>query len=324
MSRFLVTGASGFIGRHLVRELRARGHDVREVLRHTKAGACDNREVLLVEDIGPDTDWGDGLGNVDVVVHLAARAHVMKEHAKDPLLTFRGVNVEGTVRLAQAAAASGVKRFVFTSTVGVLGRCADGRAFTEADVPAPHDPYSVSKWEAEQALWNLAARTGLDLVVLRLPLVYGPNNPGNFLRLLTLVDQGWPLPLGSVVNRRSLLFVNNLADALIQCALHPSSARQTYLLSDGEDVSTPELMKRLALSMGRPVHLFSCPTPLLRLAGKFTGQADNVARLLDSLVVDSAKIRQQLGWSPPVSLDQGLRETVQWFLRQRSMSEANG
>lgn len=317
MTRFLVTGANGFVGRHLTGELLRRAHSVREVMRH-ESSASAGRDVFISGDIGPATDWGAALDDVDVVVHLAARAHVLREKAVNPLDLFRAINVLGTARLARSAAAKGVRRLVYLSTVGVNGNHSRPDGFTEQDRPCPHNDYALSKWEAEQALRTTAGETGLEIVVLRPPLVYGPGNPGNFLRLLQLIDSGWPLPLGALNNRRSMLFVGNLVDAIIRCALYPDIAGHTYLIKDGEDVSVPELVRRLAFLMERPPRLVSLPPALLRWTAKMAGRSAEADTLMSFLVVDDSKIRSELEWRPPYGLAHGLKETVAWYRREQS------
>ena len=263
---------------------------------------------VVVGDIDGATDWSQALAGVDVVFHLAARVHVLRETAAAPLAEFRRTNVAGTERLARSAAAAGVKRLVYVSSIGVNGlTTADGKKFSEADAPHPHNDYALSKWEAEQALARVADETGLQVVIVRPPLVYGGGAPGNFAQMLAVVAKGIPLPFASVRNRRSLVYVGNLVDALIVCATHPAAAGQTYLVSDGEDVSTPELLRQLAHALDVPARLLPCPPALLRLAGRLSGRQEQVERLLGSLQVDSGKIRRELNWIPPYSLQQGLQ-----------------
>ncbi len=248
-----------------------------------------------------------------MVFHLAARVHVLKETAADPLAEFRRTNVAGTERLARSAAAAGARRLVYVSSIGVNGLyTSDGRKFSEADIPQPHNDYALSKWEAEQALLCVGDETGLQVVIVRPPLVYGPAAPGNFAQLLAVVAKGVPLPFASVRNRRSLVYVGNLVDALVACAMHPAAAGQTYLVSDGEDVSTPELLRRMAGALGVPARLLPCPTALLLLAGRLTGRHEQVERLLGSLQVDDGRIRRELSWHPRYTLEQGLQTCAAW------------
>ncbi|MDZ7641614.1 MAG: NAD-dependent epimerase/dehydratase family protein [Desulfurivibrio sp.] len=255
------------------------------------------------------------LAGVDCVVHTAARAAVMADPVADPLVALREVNVAGTRRLAEQAAGAGVRRLVFISSVKVNGeRTAPEAPFLFSDTPAPEDAYAISKWEAEQALWQVAAQTGLEVVVVRPPLVYGPGVGGNFARLLGLVARGWPLPLGAVNNRRSLVALANLVDLLRVCVDHPAAAGRTFLVADGDDLSTPELLRRLALAMGRPVRLLPVPPVFLWRAGRLLGREAELARLLSSLQVDISFTRRTLGWEPPVRVDDALRETVEGWL----------
>jgi nucleoside-diphosphate-sugar epimerase len=254
------------------------------------------------------------LEGVDVIVHLAARVHVMDEHAADPLAEFRRVNAEGTVRLGRAAAAQGVRRLVYLSTIKVNGERTDTAPFQGSDPARPEDPYAASKWEAEQGLWALASETGLEVTVVRPPLVYGPGVKGNLLRLLATVNREVWLPLARVRNARSLISLGNLVDLLACCAESPRAANQTLLASDGEDLSTPDLIRRLARALGRRPRLLSIPLGLLRFAAALMGRAAEFGRLTESLQIDAAETRRQLGWVPPQTVDQGLAETAEWFL----------
>ncbi|MDP2323544.1 MAG: NAD-dependent epimerase/dehydratase family protein [Gammaproteobacteria bacterium] len=307
----LVTGASGFVGRVVCDRLERDGYRVRRVLRpgHSRRESLD----IGIEDIGPATDWSRALSGVDAVVHLAARVHIMRDTAADPLAAFRHTNVAGTEVLARAAARAGVRRFIFVSSVKVNGERTEGRPFTEHDAPGPEDAYGISKWEAEQRLAEVAADTGMAVTVLRPPLMYGPGVKGNFLALVRAVSSGWPLPRASIRNARSLLYVGNLADAVALCLRGSRPGRQTYLLSDGEDVSTPDLVRRLAVALDRPARLLPVPAGLLRLGLRLTGRGSAYDRLAGSLQVDSSAITRELGWRPPHTLDAGLRETVAWY-----------
>lgn len=313
----MVTGATGFIGRSLSLRASREGWQVKGTLLigEDLSALPPGVEPVFIEPLGPGTPLAHTVKDVDTVIHLAARVHVMHETASDPLREFLTTNAEGTARLAQQAAAVGVKRFVFMSTIGVNGDSSGDRPYTEEDDPAPHNMYSISKREAEDRLAEIAIDTGMEVVVVRAPLVYGPGNPGNFLSLLRIVSKGSPLPLASICNLKSFLYVENLVDTLVCCATHPNAAGQTYLVSDGEDISTPELIRRVADALGKSARLFPFPPALMRLAGKLTGKSDTVDRLLGSLVIDSSKIRRELGWKPPYSMEQGLRETAEWFKR---------
>ncbi len=321
LSRILVTGATGFVGTALCAVLLQRGHIVRRALRNAiveedadAQPGGERMETVAVGEISANTDWSQALASVDVVIHLAARVHVMRDDAPDPLGEFRRVNVAGAERLARAAAENGVKRMVFVSSIKVNGEeTEDGRLFRETDVPAPRDAYGVSKWEAELALHEVARATGLELVIVRSPLVYGPGVGGNFAQLLDLVARSVPLPLASVRNFRDLVYVENLAAALAICATHPAAAGQTYLVCDGRPISTPDLLRQLAAGMGVPSRLLPCPPALLRLGGALSGRSEQIRRLLGSLRIDDAKMRTDLNWAQPRTLQEGLQMTAEWY-----------
>jgi nucleoside-diphosphate-sugar epimerase len=311
MKTVLVTGATGFIGTALCRQLRTCGWWVRAT-RHSARALPDRVETVEIGDIGPDTAWSEALAGVDAVVHLAARVHVMRETATNPLAEFRRVNTAGSARLAAEAARVGVRRLVFVSSIKVNG---EGRTtpYTEADPAAPQDAYALSKWEAERSLMDIAQQTGLEVVILRPPLVYGPAVGGNFLRLLRLANKRWPLPLSLVENHRSLLFVGNLSDAIRACLEHPAAANQTFLVSDDDTLSTPELIRRLTQAMGKTARLLPVPVGWLRATGRLLGRSAEIERLIGSLVVDNTRLRRRLGWQPPFTVDQGLRRTVDGY-----------
>jgi nucleoside-diphosphate-sugar epimerase len=273
--------------------------------------------VRVADPRAPDSVKASLPGS-DAVVHLAARVHVMRDTAADPLVEFRRVNTEATLELAREAVRYGVRRFIFLSTVKVNGERTDGAPFSERDAPRPADPYAVSKWEAEQGLAQIAASGALDLVVLRPPLVYGAGVKGNFLRLMKLVARGVPLPLASVANRRSLIYVGNLASAVERAARVEPAVRGTFLVSDGADLSTPDLIRRLGKAMERPARLLPLPPALLGALGRAVGKGDEVARMIESLRVDCSAARRELQWEIPFTVEQGLKETADWFARTRS------
>ena len=316
--RVLVTGANGFIGSAVCAELRKRGLPFRAAVRSADSGMQD-AEVVVVGGIDGKTDWTAALRDVDVVIHLAARVHVMHETTGDPLQEFLRVNLHGTENLARQAARAGVRRLVYASSVKVNGeRTLGTQAYTEADAPAREDPYGISKLEAELALHRVARDTGMEIVIVRPPLVYGPGVKGNFISLLSVIARGVPLPLASVRNARSMLYVGNLVDALIVCAQHPAAAGQVYLVRDGEDVSTAVLVGRVALALGRKSRAFLFPPGWLRLAASLLGRSEQMDRLLGSLRVDDSKLRSELGWKPPYTMDQGLHATASWYFLQRN------
>lgn len=311
----LITGAAGFVGRNLGQYLATR-HPLRLAVRELAAAESLRSfgEVFAVGNVCSSTDWSESLKGVNAVVHLANRAHVLRETAADPAAACREVNVEGTRRLAEQAVAAGVRRLVYLSSVKVLGERTEARAFGEASLPAPEDPYAESKRDAEQVLHDIAARTGLEVVVLRPPLVYGPGVGANFLRLMQWVARGIPLPVAAIHNRRSLMYVGNLASAIEACLLHPAAAGRTYLLSDGAPVSTAQLVTLLAAALGVSDRSWPLSPAVLRLTGKVTGMGGEVARLVDSLEVDDAAIRRDLGWLPPLTMAEGLRATAAAYL----------
>src|SRR5882724_10014606 len=311
--RILITGASGFVGTALCRDLLARGHTVRAAVRRLIPSDAVPPQLhqVLIPDIAAEFDRRALVDGVGAVVHLAAIAHRSNRIEAD----LRRVNCEAAVRLAEAAAGI-VPRFVFLSSVKLHGEDSGHRIYREDDALHPEDAYGRSKLEAERALSETASRTGMELVTIRSPLVYGPGVRANFLRLLGWIDSGLPLPLASVRNRRSLIYVGNLVDAIARCVEHPA-ARGAFLLSDEESVSTPELVSRIARALGRPARLVATPPVLLRVAGMIAGRRDEIRRLTGSLVVDSSRARRLLDWRPPYTLDAGLAETARWFRSAR-------
>lgn len=313
-ARVLVTGANGFIGGALVAELTRRGTPVSAAVRRPRTEPHDVREVR-VADLSATTDWKAALTGCDAVVHCAARVHVMHDAAADPLAEYRAANVEGSVRLARQAASAGVRRLVLVSTIKVNGeRTEVGRPFTSASIPAPVDPYGVSKAEAEARLREIAAETGLEFVAVRPVLVYGPGVKANFRSMMHWLARGRPLPFGMVRdNRRSLVALDNLVDLLIRCVEHPAAAGQVFLAADGEDLSTTALLERTAAALGKRARLLPVPAPLLALGAKVAGREDLWQRLGGNLQVDISDAERLLGWRPPVSVDEGLRRAVREF-----------
>jgi nucleoside-diphosphate-sugar epimerase len=314
MTQILVTGANGFVGKALCRALVNDGHSVTGLVR--QAGGCVSgvREWIdsAKDFTGLSDTWPEGL-EPECVVHLAARVHVMREVAADPDAAFRATNVDGALRVAEAAQRNGAKRFVFVSSIKAVAEADAGQPLRETDTPAPQDPYGRSKLAAEQALICFGQSTGLEVVIARPPLVYGPEVRGNFISLLGAVWKGMPLPLGAVGAQRSLVFVDNLADALVHCATDPRAANQCFHIADGEDPTVAGLVRSLAKHLQKPARLMPIPVSWLRLAGQLTHRTAQVERLVGSLRVDTSRIRSVLDWQPPYSLDQGLAETARWY-----------
>jgi len=316
--KVLVTGANGVVGRAVLRRLLdMRGMQAVGSLRRTCPGVSQNAPFVVVGDLSEQTDWSHALTGVNTVVHAAARVHVMNDTTVDPLLEFRRVNVQGTLTLARQALARGVKRFVFISSIKANGEeTQPGRPFTADDVLAPVDPYGISKMEAEQGLRELTAQTGLEVVIIRPPLVYGPDVKANFLAMMRWLKRGVPLPMGSIHNMRSLVALDNLVDLMVTCVESPAAANQTFLVSDGDDLSTTELLRRMGYALGTPARLLPVPSGLLRFGAALVGRPDIAQRLCGSLQVDISKTQQVLGWMPPVSVDEGLRKAAEGYLRE--------
>lgn len=307
--KVLITGGTGFVGQLLARTIQAQGHDVVRAVRQAQP------DSVLISTVDGSTSWHEALQGCDSVVHLAARVHVMNDKSTDPLREFRRVNVEGTANLARQAAAAGVRRFVSLSSVKVNGEATQvGHPFAADDTPSPEDPYGISKHEAELVLRQIAKETGMEVVIIRPPLVYGPGVKANFASMMRWLCRGIPLPLAAVThNRRSLVALDNLVDLIVTCLNHPAAANQTFLVSDGEDLSTAELLKRLGAAMGHPARLFYLPPVLLKLGALVSNKPGIYQRLCGSLQLDIAKTRQLLGWTPPVSVDEGLRRAAEGF-----------
>lgn len=318
-NNLLITGATGFIGRALCDELAQSDYSVRGAVRGPSCPAGVRCDLMKVGDLGLATDWSAALDGVDIVVHLAARVHVMRDRAADPLSKFREVNVDGTLNLVRQAAKAGVRRVVYLSSIKVNGeQTLPSRPFTEHDVLAPLDPYAISKYEAEEGLRALARKTGIEVVIIRPPLVYGVEVKGNFLHIMRLLHKGVPLPFGSIHNRRSLVALDNLLDLIVICLEHPAAANQTFLVSDGEDLSTTELFQRLAQALDRPARLIPMTSSILVAGATLLGRHDMIQRLCGSLQVDISKARTLLGWFPPIDVSEGLRRTAEGFLHEKT------
>jgi nucleoside-diphosphate-sugar epimerase len=313
--KVLVSGASGFVGTALCAELFHLDYSVRAAVRSAPI-PLKNNGTVFVGEINGETDWSQALPGIKVLVHLAARVHVMKDNAANPLEAFRKVNVNGTLNLARQAAKAGVQRFIFISSIKVNGESTlPDQPYSAADQPAPIDPYGISKREAEDELRQLAIQTGMDVVIIRPHLVYGPGVKGNFHTMLHWLEMGVPLPLGAIHNKRSFVALDNLVDLIITCINHPAAGNQTFLVGDNEDLSTTELLQRLGNSLGKPARLLPLPVWLLNTGAKILVKHDIAQRLSDSLQVDISKTRTLLNWNPPMTVDEALKKTATDFLQ---------
>ena len=307
--KILVTGASGFVGKSLTAELFRQGYAIGAAVRSTKS-QINYAEVVVVGEIDGNTDWTNALRSVDVVIHLAARVHVMKESFANPLAEFRKVNVDGTQQLAESAANASVKRFVYVSSVKVNGEQTGLSPFIELDIPNPQDPYGVSKLEAEQGLKRIAEETGMEVVIIRPPLVYGAGVKANFASMMRVVKRGIPLPFGAIYNKRSFVYVENLVSFILLCIDHPAAANQTFLVSDGHDISTSGLLRGCAQALGVKPRLLPIPQRLIEVCAAIIGKRDVARRLCGNLQVDISKARTLLGWTPPISVADALKATA--------------
>lgn len=322
--RVLVTGASGFVGSALCAHLVGKGMSVVGSVRQLPSRSVAAVDYKIVAGLSADTDWQAALEGADAVFHCAARVHVMGDNARGGGSEYIDTNVAATTRLAEQAARFGVRRFVFVSSIKVNGeRTEAGRRFSERDAANPHDAYARSKLEAERALFELSNRSALEVVVVRPPLIYGPHVRANFLQLLRIIDRAIPLPLLAVQNSRSLLYIGNFASAIEYCLTKEAAAEQTFLVRDGEDFSTPRLIRQLAHTMDRPVRLFRAPLPVLRGAAVLLGRSEALGRLTDSLQIDDGKIRAVLDWRPPFTPADGFCHTVEWYRDAFSRSPAS-
>ena len=317
MTKVLITGVNGFVGKTLSDELVIKGFNVNGTVRSVMSvdfpGAITK---FVIKDIDSKTDWQKALEGVDVVIHLAARVHVMKDTAIDALSEFRRVNVEGTLNLARQAVEAGVQRFIFISSIKVNGEGSIlGQPYTPEDQPAPVDPYGISKREAEDGLRQLASETGMEVVIIRPPLVYGPGVKANFQSMMRWLDKGIPLPLGAIHNQRSLVSLDNLIDLIVTCIHHPAAANQIFIAGDGEDLSTTELLQRMAAALGKKAWLIPVPSFILEWGARLVGKQAITQKLCGSLQVDISKARDLLDWKPPVSVDEALRKTAQYYMK---------
>ena len=311
--KLLVTGANGFIGKSLIHALKERKIHVVGATRQLLSSKTEG--LFSVPDFAAKDVWSGFLKDCDVIIHLAARAHKTNEKPDDSLEEYMEANVKGTLNLAEEAIRAGVKRFVYVSSIGVHGENTFSEPLTESSPISPKSNYTKSKWLAEQGLIQLCSNSCIELVILRPPLVFGPENPGNMLKLINLVNICIPLPLKSIKNSRSLIYLGNLIDALILCAIHPRASNQTYLVSDGEDISTTQLLRKIAKLLNKRSILFPFPLFIMRFLTKLIKKSNTLDKLTQSLVIDSSKIRQDLDWKPPFTIDQGLKETADWYLK---------
>lgn len=315
--KVLITGITGFLGGGLATRLSQETHlSLRGAVRKLSLTLSSNVEQVMVPNLDGQTDWEEALREMNIILHVAARVHIMDEKALDPLSEFRRVNVEGTLNLARQGAAVGVKRFIFISSIKVNGEATiPGHAFKADDIVIPEDPYAISKYEAETGLRQIAMRTGMEVVIVRPPLVYGPGVKANFNAMMRWLARGMPLPLGAVTeNRRSLVALDNLVDLLVTCIDHPAAANQIFLASDGDDLSTTDLLRRMSQTMGKPARLLPVPPVLLKMGARLLGKSNFAERLLGSLQVEITKTRELLDWAPPISVEEGLRRAAADFV----------
>jgi len=314
----VLTGATGFVGSNLLRKLVELEYSPLVVLRSKNENNPRYNEVMI-ESIDSKTDWKDSLSGCDVVIHCAARVHMMDDKSLDPLSEFREVNTQGTLNLARSASKAGVKRFIFTSSIKVSGEeTLLGSPFKSSDEPNPLDPYGISKFEAEEGLKKIALETGMDVVIIRPPLVYGPGVKGNFASMLKFASLGIPLPFGGIKhNLRSLVSIDNLVDLIATCTTHPSAANHVFLVSDGEDVSTAKMFQQLSKSFGKSGFMLSVPVFLYRLLGKLTGKSEIVDRLCGNLQVDISETKSLLNWKPVVTFQEGFAKTAESFIKNK-------
>lgn len=319
LKKVLLTGGTGFVGRSVLNRLCRDGMEVVVCSRTDTINVPSGVRHLSVAGLDSNTDWKLALDGSEVIIHCAARVHVMNDTSTDPLTEFRKVNVDGTLNLARQAAAAGVRRFIFISSIKVNGEGTPvGVPYLADAQPLPADPYGISKMEAEQGLRALAAETAMEVVIIRPVLVYGPGVKANFLSMMRWLHKGVPLPFGAIHNRRSLVALDNLVDLIVTCIDHPAAANQTFLVSDGEDLSTSELLRRMGAALGKPARLLPVPSRLLEAGAAMLGKKDLSQRLCGSLQVDIGKTRELLNWIPPVSVDDALRETAKHFLEQHA------
>lgn len=316
----LVTGCSGFVGKALIETLLNTSYRVRGIARSLDIQSTHpNFQFNKIEDFSADLDWTQSLKGITAVIHTIARVHIMDDKAHDPLAAFRKVNVEATLNLAKQAAQHGIKRFVFISSIKVNGESTSANSpFLEIDTLAPTDPYGLSKYEAEQGLLAIGNQTGMEIVIIRPPLIYGPGVKANFAAMVNLIKKGLPLPFGSIHNQRSLVALDNLVSFIIHCIDHPKAANQVFLISDGEDVSTTELLQKVAKSFDKKPWLIPVPVSWMSFAARVIGKGDVANRLFGSLQVDSSKARELLGWKSIITMDEQLKKTAEAYLNEKT------
>tara|TARA_Y100000389_G_scaffold141180_1_gene139025 strand:+ start:1181 stop:2125 length:945 start_codon:yes stop_codon:yes gene_type:complete len=312
MSKILVTGGNGFIGKAICKNLKKKNYTINITSRRDVAINLNGMKVYSINEINENTNWFEALDRVSCVIHCAAKTHVMKKLKKNSLISFRRVNVQGTINLAKQAAACGVKRFIFLSSIKVNGERTDKSIkFKYNDIPKPEDSYGVSKWEAEKGLWKISKETGLEVVIIRAPLVYGPAVKGNLRRLIKLIQSRIPLPFSLIKNQRSLVGIDNLVDLIIHCIDHHKASGNTFLVSDGKDLSTPDLVRGIAYSIELSARLFPLPLIILKFFGLILGKKLEIDRLIGSLKIDNSYTKETLNWTPPLSVEEGIRRMVQ-------------
>jgi len=314
----LLTGANGFIGKELATQLEKRHLKFKCVIRKESLSPIGEGSTVRIDSISPHQDWEDVLPGIDSIIHTAARVHVMNDDSMDPLIEFHKVNTEGTLKLARQASQAGVKRFIYLSSIKVNGESTEfGENFLPDDKFVPDDPYGLSKYEAEQGLLAVAKETDMEVVIIRPPLVYGPGVKANFSSMMKWVNKGVPLPFGAVHNKRSLVALDNLVDFIIHCISHPKAANEVFLISDGYDVSTTELLQKVAKAFGKRAFLIPVPVSLMKFAARLLGKGDVSDRLFGSLQVDSSKVLELLGWKPVITMDDELKITAEAYLNER-------
>ncbi len=310
----LLTGATGFVGLALTQALLQRGYLPKATVRNISTNLPTTVQQIYLGDLLPTTNWKTSCTDIDTIIHLAARAHILKEQISNPLAAFQETNTAATLNLAQQAAETGVRRFIFISSIGVNGNQTFNTPFTAEDNPSPKEPYAISKYEAEIGLREIASQTGMEIVIIRPPLVYGPNAPGNFARFIKAAASSLPLPLGSIHNQRSFVAIENLVDLITLCIDHPAATNQTFLVSDGEDLSTTYLLRRLGSALNKPARLLPVPQVMLTTALHLLGKETIAQRLCRNLQVDISKTCDLLGWQPIISVDEALQKTAHAWL----------